>query len=158
MKGQRTWTLGLSLKLHMSFPSAFHWPDQTPGLIQLQTSLEDAVSLCIHKKKKIGLSKHVALHASRKCPSHLHMGGSEGEESAYNVGNPGSIHGSGRYPGEGNGDPFQYSCPENSKDRGAWWLQSMGSQGVRHDWTTKIFTFHAHNSEDQPNNPRWQSQ
>ena len=39
----------------------------------------------------------------------------------------GSIPGSGRSPGGGNGNPLQYSCLENSMDRGAWWLQSMGS-------------------------------
>ena len=43
----------------------------------------------------------------------------------------GSIPGSGRSPGVGNGTPLQYSCLENPMDRGAW--QSMGSQGVRHD-------------------------
>jgi len=36
-------------------------------------------------------------------------------------GDAGLIPGSGRSPGEGNGSPFQYSCPENSMDRGAWW-------------------------------------
>ena len=41
-------------------------------------------------------------------------------ESAYNAGDPGSIPGSGRSPGEGNGNPLQYSCLENSMDRGAW--------------------------------------
>ena len=39
--------------------------------------------------------------------------------SAYNVGDPDSIPGSGRSPGEGNGNPFQYSCFENPMDRGA---------------------------------------
>ena len=39
----------------------------------------------------------------------------------YNVGDPGSIHGLGRSPGEGNGNPLQYSCLENHTDRGAWW-------------------------------------
>ena len=38
-----------------------------------------------------------------------------------NAGNVGSILGSGRSPGERNGDPLQYSCLENSMDRGAWW-------------------------------------
>ena len=47
-------------------------------------------------------------------------GGSDGKASAYNVGDPGSIPGSGRSPGEGNGNPFQYSCLENPMDRGAW--------------------------------------
>ena len=40
--------------------------------------------------------------------------------SAYNVGDPGSIPGLGRSPGEGNGNPFQYSYLENPMDRGAW--------------------------------------
>ena len=47
-------------------------------------------------------------------------GGSDGKESACNVGYPGSIPGSGRSPREWNGYPLQYSCLENSKDRGAW--------------------------------------
>ena len=48
------------------------------------------------------------------------LGGSEGKASARNVGDLGSIPGLGRCPGEGNGNPFQYSCLENSMDRGAW--------------------------------------
>ena len=60
-------------------------------------------------------------------------GGSDGKESAYNVGDPGSIPGSGRYPGEGNGNPLQYSCLENSMTEEPGGLQSMGSQRVRHD-------------------------
>ena len=47
-------------------------------------------------------------------------GSSDGKESAYNVGDPGAIPGSGRSPGEGSGNPLQYSCPENPKDGGAW--------------------------------------
>ena len=45
----------------------------------------------------------------------------DGKASACNSGDPGSIPGSGRSPGEGNGHPLQYSCLENSTDRGAWW-------------------------------------
>ena len=47
-------------------------------------------------------------------------GGSDGKESACNVEDPGLIPGLGRYPGEGNGNPLQYSCLENSMERGAW--------------------------------------
>ena len=47
-------------------------------------------------------------------------GGSDGKESASNAGDMGSISGSGRSPGEGNGYPLQYSCLENCMDRGAW--------------------------------------
>ena len=47
-------------------------------------------------------------------------GGSDGKESACNAGDLDSSPGSGRYPGEENGNPLQYSCLENSMDRGAW--------------------------------------
>ena len=47
-------------------------------------------------------------------------GGSDSKASAYSAGDLGSIPGSGRPPGEGNGNPLQYSCLENPKDRGAW--------------------------------------
>ena len=46
--------------------------------------------------------------------------GSDGKASAYNMGDPGSIPGLGRSPGEGNGNPLQYSCLENPRDGGAW--------------------------------------
>ena len=48
-------------------------------------------------------------------------GGSEVKASACNAGDLDSIPGSGRSPGEGNGNPLQYSCLENPMDRGAWW-------------------------------------
>ena len=48
------------------------------------------------------------------------LGGSEVKASAWNAGDPGSIPGSGRSPGEGNGNPLQYSCLENPMDGGAW--------------------------------------
>ena len=46
-------------------------------------------------------------------------GGSDGKVSACNAGDLGSIPGLGRSPGEGNGNPLQYSCLENSTDGGA---------------------------------------
>ena len=55
--------------------------------------------------------------------THLPMdfpGGSEGKAFAYNAGDPFSMSGSGRSPGEGNGNPLQYSSLENPMDRGAW--------------------------------------
>ena len=60
-------------------------------------------------------------------------GGSDGKEFAYNAGDLGSIPGSGRSPGEGNGNALHYSFLENSVDRGAWWATSMGSQRVGHN-------------------------
>ena len=59
-------------------------------------------------------------------------GGSDGKESACSVGDPGSVPGSGRCPGEGNGYPLQYSCLENSMDRGAW---QATVHGVTKIWT-----------------------
>ena len=47
------------------------------------------------------------------------LGSSNGKESTCNVGDLGLIPGSGRFPGEGHGNPLQYSCLENSMDRGA---------------------------------------
>ena len=47
-------------------------------------------------------------------------GGSDGKVSVYNAGDLGSIPGSGRSAGEGNGNPLQYYCLENPMDRGAW--------------------------------------
>ena len=47
-------------------------------------------------------------------------GGSGGKVSAYHVGDPGSIPGSEKPPGEGKGNPLQYSCLENPMDGGAW--------------------------------------
>ena len=46
----------------------------------------------------------------------------------------GLIPGSGRSPGGGHGNPFQYCCQENPMDKGAWWaIQSMGLQGIGHE-------------------------
>ena len=56
-------------------------------------------------------------------------GGSDGKEFACGAGDLGLTPGSERCPGEENGSPLQYSCPENSMDRGAWRaIYSMGLQ------------------------------
>ena len=73
-----------------------------------------------------------------KAPNHrcIHRyeapGGSDGKESACNAGEPGSIPGLGRFPGEGNGKPLQYSCLENPMDREAWGVRV---HGVAKSWT-----------------------
>ena len=59
-------------------------------------------------------------------------GGLDSKESACNAEDPGSIPGSGRFPGEGNGYPLQYSCLETSVDREAWWATV---HGVTKSWT-----------------------
>ena len=57
--------------------------------------------------------------------------GSDGKESACNVGDPSSIPGSGRSPGKGNGNPLQYACLKNPMDRGAWWATIHGIEKSR---------------------------
>ena len=68
--------------------------------------------------------------------------GSEGKESACNAEDPGSIPGLGRSPGEGNGNPFQYSCLENSMDGGAWQAIDPMSMGRKESDTTVQLYFH----------------
>ena len=78
---------------------------------------------------------------------HPHMylyisGGSGGKESAHSAGDPSLIPGLGRSPGEGNGNPLQYSCLGNPKDRGAWWV---AVHGIAKSWTQlKWLSTHEH--------------
>ena len=67
----------------------------------------------------------IFVYGVRKCFNFILLhrgfpGGSDGKEFACNAGDPGSIPGSGRSPGEGNSNPLQYSCLENPMDGGAW--------------------------------------
>ena len=66
------------------------------------------------------------LQISALCVCRGFAGDSDDKESACSAGDPGSIPGSGRSPGEGNGNPFQYFCLENSMDRGVWWVTIHG--------------------------------
>ena len=67
-------------------------------------------------------------------------GDSDGKDSTCNAGHPGSILGLGRFPGEGNDNPLQYSCLENPMDRGAWWATVHGVTRAGHDSTTTNYT------------------
>ena len=66
------------------------------------------------KSVEVNLTK-MGIHTHKGFP-----GGSDGKASACNVGDPVSIPGLGRSPGERNGNPLRYSCLENPMDRGAW--------------------------------------
>ena len=66
---------------------------------------------------------------------------SVGKESACSAGDWGSILGLGRSPGEGNGNPLQYSCLENPMDKGAWQATVHGVARVGHDLVTKLLLF-----------------
>ena len=68
-------------------------------------------------------------------------GGSDGKVSACSVGDTGLISGSGRSPKEGNGNPLQYPCLENSMGRGAWQVTVIELQRVGHVWMTNTFHF-----------------
>ena len=76
-------------------------------------------------------------------------GSSEGKESAGNVGDLSSIPGSGRSPGEENGNPLQYSCLENPMDRRAWWatVYRVAKSGTQLSNCT--FTFHVYNDKEK---------
>ena len=82
----------------------------SPTPLPLSTSLPHALP-----KLLFNCSLFSPLHASGGFP-----GGSDDQASACNVGDLGSIPGAGRSPGEGNGNPPQYSCLKNPMDGGAW--------------------------------------
>ena len=65
---------------------------------------------------------HFENHSSRGFPH-----GSDGKQPALSAGAVSLIPGSGRFPGEGNGNPLQYSCLENPMDKGAWRLHTVDS-------------------------------
>ena len=79
-------------------------------------------------------------YSSPKTNQFLDMGfpgGSEVKASACNAGDVGLIPGSGRSPGEGNGNSLQYSCLENPMDREAWWAMVHRVTRVGHNFVTK---------------------
>ena len=76
-------------------------------------------------------------------------GGSDGKASVYNTGDPGLIPGSGISPGEGNGNPLQYSCLENPMDRGAWQVTVHAVMKSRTRLSDFIFTFQFHALEKE---------
>ena len=69
-------------------------------------------------------------------------GGSDGKECAYKVGDLGSIPGSERSPGEGNGNPLQYSCLGNPMDRKACWATIHGVTKSQTQLSDQHFHFH----------------
>ena len=75
------------------------------------------------------------------CSGHLMLQfAQDDKESGCNVWDLGLIPDLGQSSGEGNGYPLQYSCLENSMDRGAWWAILYGAAESGHDWATNTFT------------------
>ena len=99
----------------------------------------------LHHTRKISLTNNKLLIQLRNCISQCDSeklifkegifgfpSDSNGKESACSAGDLGSVPGLGRSPGEGNGNPLQYSCLENAMDRGTWWATV---HGVTKSWT-----------------------
>ena len=87
---------------------------------EVPNTVQKAVIKTIPKKKKLSLLKYMTWLTSPFTQKVMCPGGSDGKASACNARDPGSIPGSGRSPGEGNGNPLQYFWLENPMDGGAW--------------------------------------
>ena len=107
----------------------------------------------IFKFKYVHTHTHTHTHTDKHTQTHIHgllWWLRNDKESTCNVGDPGSIAGLGRSPGEGNDNPLQYSCLEKPRDRGTWQAATdhgaaksrTGPQRVGHDWMTE------HNHDD----------
>ena len=103
-------------------------------MLQSMESQRVGHQLANEQKQVLGISKKITLGPRFLCQCYWRSlttgvgfrGGSDGNESACYAGDPGLIPGLGRLPGEGNGNALQYSCLENSMDRGAWWATVPG--------------------------------
>ena len=120
--------------LHMGWPEYWSFsfsispPKEIPGLISFRVDWLDLLavqgtlkSLLQHHSSKASILRHSAFFTVQLSHPWGFPGGSEVKASACNAGDLGLIPESGRSPGEGNGNPLQYSCLENPMDGGAWW-------------------------------------
>ena len=82
--------------------------------------------ICLHSKTPIITRRRKVRKSPFGRPHWEFPGGSDGEECACNAGDLSLIPGSGGSPGEGNGNPFQYPCLENSMGRETWWATVHG--------------------------------
>ena len=113
---------------------------RTPGL-PVHHQLPEFMQTHVHW---VGVHTHTHTHTHTymtDClsPASVFLGSSVVKNLSPNAGDIGLIPGLERSPGEGNGEPFQYSCLGNAMDRGAWWITVHGvtkSQTQLSDWTT----------------------
>ena len=105
-----------------------------------QTERIDTIINCSQVKKRRVKIQNSFLFTTWTTSVKILLTKKSGKESACHAGDPGSICGSGRSPGEGNGYPFQYSCLENVMDRGAWQSTILG---VAKSWTW-LSNYHSH--------------
>ena len=144
-------TVACQAPLSMGFPRQEYWsglPFLLPG--DLPNPGTELLSLLSPASAGEFFTTNIAWEACatweaysiHKPPQFLGLpGGSDGKESTCNAADLGLMPGLGRSPGDKNGYPLQYSGFENSTDRRAGRLLSMGSQRVRHDRATFTFTF-----------------
>ena len=103
------------------------YADDTTLMAESEEGLKSLLMRVKEESEKVGLKLNIQkTKIMASGPFTSWQIGSDGKASAYNMGHLGSIPGSGRSPGEGNGNPLQYSCLENSMDGGAWWATVHG--------------------------------
>ena len=128
------------------------WRQEEKGTTEDEMDgITDLMDMSLSKLRELVLDKeawHAAVHRITKSWTQLshwtdkwdEKSSSDGQESACNAVDLGSIPGLGRSLGEGHGYPLQYSCLENFMDRGAWEATVHGVEKVRHDWVTNTHT------------------
>ena len=125
-------TGGLDIRINCLEPE--HWSRDTRHIqVEIMTPMSSPYIFFFPKEKK-KFKQWYHLHQVSLC-------GLDGKESTYSAGDLGLIPSLVRYPGEGNGNPLQYSGLEDSVDRGALWAtyRPWGCR-VEHDWMTTTFT------------------
>ena len=138
------WTVPHQASLSMGFPRQEYWsglpfpspgglPD--PGIKLASHALQEDSLLLSHWEVQESY-ENLVINLNSRFP-----GVSALNYLPVNVGDTGLIPGSGRPPGEGNGNPLQYCCLENPMDRGAWWGTV---HGVTKSWTRLSAHTHAH--------------
>ena len=117
------------------------WP-KSQAVLHLFYFFSWSLKLWTRKGPKSGMTYLIIGILKNSCEPVLGFpGGSDGKETACSAGNPVSISGLGRSPGEGNGNPLQYSCLENPTDKGAWWATVHKVSRVGHNLVTNHHHF-----------------
>ena len=142
-QGLFQWVLCIRWPKYWSFSFIISPSNEYSGLIPFRMDWLDLLAVQGTLKS---LLQHHSSKASILWCSAFFMGvphSSVGKESACSAGDLGLIPVSGRSPGEGNGNPLQYSCLENPMDRGAWQAIVHGVTRVGHDLVTKPPNHHS---------------
>ena len=103
-----------------STPGLGRSPGEGKGYPLQYSGLENSVDCMVLQRRSQFYNNKKFIISRWLKPSASFHGSSDGQESTYNAGDPGSTPGLGRSPGEGNGNPLQYSCLENPMEGGAW--------------------------------------